>query len=136
MLAAPPGLLSLKGIVMFQWNISTGELYHPSGNMVWSGYAGFQQFANDPAAVMMKSRGPLPPGVYTLGKAVIHPRLGPQAIPLVPDEGNVMFGRSGFYIHGDNSRGDRSGSHGCIILPRAARNMLATSPVRQIKVVP
>jgi hypothetical protein len=46
-----------------------------------------------------------------------------------------LFGRSGFLIHGDNSKGNSSASNGCIILPRWARLEVAGSPVKSLLVV-
>lgn len=69
--------------------------------------------------------GPLPCGWYTLGDPIPqHPRVGHYAIPLIPDAGNEMFGRSGFFIHGASMNPAKAGqeSHGCII---------ASFPVRQ-----
>lgn len=45
---------------------------------------------------------------------------------LEPFQSNDMMGRSGFFIHGDNRYGNRTASHGCIILPRKARDEIAT----------
>lgn len=73
------------------------------------------QLQNNPLATHVggaKSRGtdhfgPIPTGTYTLK---VH-ESRPNWIRLVPDAGNVMFGREGFAIHG---RG-QVGSHGCIV---------------------
>lgn len=51
--------------------------------------------------------GPLPQGLYHM---VPHER-DPNMVRLTPFESNIMFGRSGFLIHG---RG-QIGSHGCIV---------------------
>ena len=51
--------------------------------------------------------GPIPRGVYTLK---IH-ESRKNWIRLIPAKGNIMFGRSGFAIHG---RG-KTGSHGCLV---------------------
>ena len=32
-----------------------------------------------------------------------------------------MFNRGDFLIHGDNTKGDQSASHGCIIMPHGVR---------------
>jgi hypothetical protein len=53
------------------------------------------------------SYGPIPRGLYTLR---LH-ESRKNWIRLVPDASNVMFGRSGFAIHG---RG-QTGSHGCLV---------------------
>lgn len=89
------------------------------------GYAGHPPFVNDPAAQALVSRGPIPRGKYRVGRPFRHNRLGPAASFLEPFSDNEMFGRSGFFIHGDNSFGDQSASHGCIILKRSVREEIA-----------
>lgn len=80
---------------------------------------------NNPSMQEVVDEGPLPCGLYTLGTAVTHPRLGPLAIPLHPDPLNAMFGRSAFYCHGDNQAHNGTASEGCIIMPNSARVELA-----------
>jgi hypothetical protein len=46
-----------------------------------------------------------------------------------------MEGRDGFLIHGDNKLGNRSASHGCIILDRVTRQKIADSKDRHLIVV-
>lgn len=87
------------------------------------GYAGHKRGRNNPALQDRRSVGPLPRARYFISPARAHPRLGPIAMALTPALGSEMFGRSGFFIHGDNSTGDAS--RGCIILPRQARSMIA-----------
>ena len=99
------------------------------------GYAGRGVGLNAPGASGIAGLGPLPAGDYVVGRPVDHPRLGPLAFPLVPDRGNMMFGRSGFMIHGDNRKGDRSASSGCIILDRPHREALLEFGVKSLLVV-
>jgi hypothetical protein len=108
--------------------IKTGHVYDPLGNKVWTGYAGGNEGknpegVNNPLAVTQSKIGPLPPGFYTMEEPVLQSHLGPFAIPLTPDATNVMFGRRGFYCHGDHTNPPaRSASEGCIIALRAVRN--------------
>jgi hypothetical protein len=46
-----------------------------------------------------------------------------------------MFGRSGFFIHGDNQAMNHTASEGCIILPHAARIAIASSGDRGLRVI-
>lgn len=109
------------------YEITTGGFYDgfPSVALVGSGYSGRGSSLNRADCVQRKAEGPIPPGLYRAGAARKHPTLGPQAIPLEPHPANEMFGRSAFYIHGDNSRLDRSASSGCIILMRSVRDQIA-----------
>ena len=99
------------------------------------GYAGRGVGLNSPGASGIAGLGPLPGGEYDVGRPVDHPRLGPLAFPVVPRLGNMMFGRSGFMIHGDNRKGDRSASSGCIILDRPHREALLEFGVKSLLVV-
>jgi len=100
-----------------QWlyEIETGDLYL-AGLSYCSCYSGHGVGLNNPAATAMKRVGPLPVGWYTIGRAVNHPHLGPFAMPLVPDPSNVMFGRSGFWLHADTASHDHTASDGCIVI--------------------
>lgn len=90
-----------------------------------SAYAGRGDGLNNPDAECVQGIGPLPVGAYRVGRAQAHPRLGPRAFPLTPCAFTGTCGRSGFFIHGDNRRGDRSASHGCIIAPPDFRKKIA-----------
>ena len=119
---------------------STGKLYAPDGELMATGYAGGNcgenpEGINNPSLQNIRSVGPLPQGLYTHVEAVEGSKLGPFAIPLIPEPDNEMFGRGGFYMHGDNFKGNRSASEGCIIMPRAIRLSFYNSDDGQIKVV-
>ena len=99
-----------------------------------SGYAGAPGHVNRPGSSHLVGLGPLPPGEYHVGVPIKHPRLGRVAFRLRPAPSNVMFGRSNFWIHGDNGKGDRSASRGCIILNRDGRQTVADCRVRHLTV--
>lgn len=88
------------------------------------GYSGQPPHVNDTAAEGLKASGPIPRGAYRVSRAFDHVRLGPCVMFLEPKSGE-MFGRSGFFIHGDNEYGNRTASHGCIVLPPAVRREIA-----------
>jgi len=125
---------------MWTYEQSTGKLYSPDGLHVATGYAGGNGGAN-PAGVnnhaMQDERniGPLPVGAYVMDGVVSESHLGPMVIPLVYERSNQMFGRNGFYIHGDRSSPARSASEGCIILPRAVREEMIASTDKQLVVI-
>ena len=100
-----------------------------------TGYAGFKTYANNPDYSDRPGLGPLPAGQYHVGLPQSHPRLGPLAFRLRPFPANQMFGRGDFFIHGDNRKGDRSASNGCIILNRNAREALVEYRVRHLTVI-
>jgi hypothetical protein len=118
---------------MWIYSQSNGYLYDAAMNLVAVGYAGAGEGRNNPGMHHVKNTGPLPAGLYRIEKPITHAKLGPVALPLTPDAGNVMHGRSAFYIHGDNKTNDAS--EGCIILQRMTRELLAKAKDRWLVVV-
>jgi hypothetical protein len=103
------------------------------------GYAGHGPGVNNPDLQDEQGVGPIPRGDYTIENQRDNTtgaglRL-PGSMRLTPSSRNNMHGRAGFLIHGDNSRGDRSASQGCIVFNRAVRNQIANSGDDCLKVV-
>lgn len=96
-------------------------------------YAGRGSALNNPDEEGVPQVGPIPVGVYVLGAPMDHRRLGPLAIPLTRTAKDP-YGRSGFYVHGDNSRADNSASSGCIIATREVRHRLVSLGIRRLVV--
>jgi hypothetical protein len=116
------------------WDQSAGELRR-DGKLVSKGYAGYRATANDPSRQAERGMGPIPRGIWRMTGVKNSPNTGPFTIVLEPEPGTDTCGRSAFRIHGDNSRGDRSASHGCIILPRTVRETIWRSGQRLIEVI-
>jgi hypothetical protein len=98
-----------------------------------TGYAGRRKGRNNPTLEMVRNEGPLPRGLYAVLRPRSHPRLGPLVMPLEPAGGQPMFGRSGFFIHGDSADGDAS--RGCIVLSRNHRAAIDRLGVTHLRVV-
>lgn len=118
---------------------SSGALLDPSGNVVATGYAGGNcganpEGVNNPAMQGVKSIGPLPQGVYTLGTPEEGTHLGAFAVPLIPDPANDMLGRGSFFMHGDTTPSG-SASEGCIIMPHQTRLNVWASDDHTVTVV-
>jgi hypothetical protein len=114
---------------------SSGDLGH-EGEFIAKGYAGLGACCNKPDKQDVPFQGPLPRGTYTIGLPMQDGgHMGPFVLPLAPWEVNNMFGRSGFFIHGDTPARDQSASNGCIILDRAWRTMIAQSGDATLMVV-
>ena len=118
---------------MWKYEQHSGKLFDPTGKYVALGYAG-GNCGKDPIGLnntdmeQVKGVGPLPCGLYTFQTPVLESHLGKFAIPLLPDSANVMYGRGGFYVHGDLVIGlPNSASEGCIILARAIRDSMWAS---------
>ena len=106
---------------------STGQLAH-DGEGIATGYSGKGAGLNNPGQANVPFTGPLPVGSYTIeGPIADGGHLGPFVLPLSPWPVNNMFGRSGFFIHGDNQAMNHTASNGCIILARQWRQLIATT---------
>lgn len=123
---------------MWQYSQTTGALTDANGAVRATGYSGHGDGLNNPALQGVPDVGPCPQGLYSIGAPVNSMTHGPFVLPLIPHDGNEMFGRSGFLIHGDevNHIGERLASRGCIILPPDARHLVWDSGDHILKVTP
>ena len=119
---------------MWTYRQSTGELAL-DGKIVGVGYAGKGIGKNQPSMQSVPDCGPIPQGTYTIGAAVDTADHGPFAMRLYPDPSNEMFGRSGFWLHGDSVVHPGDASEGCIIMPLAARVNVHESGDRRLRVI-
>ncbi|MDW6002752.1 tlde1 domain-containing protein [Vibrio mangrovi] len=107
-----------------------------NGLKISEAYSGNGIGKNNPEMQNVKSKGPIPRGRYTIvGTPFKHPHTGIYTLRLRPDDGNQMFGRSGFMIHGDSQAHPGQASEGCIVAPFWARQRIWLSNERQIEVV-
>lgn len=86
-------------------------------------YAGYGPGLNNCEMEKVHDVGPLPRGTYRMTAMVNSPHTGPNTIILEPLLSTVMYGRSGFRIHGDNPQENDTASRGCIILPGGWRRL-------------
>lgn len=106
------------------WLQDKGHGYDVEG-FHFDGYSGSPECRNNPAFQEVHNAGPIPRGIFIMGTSTdAH---GPISIPLHPHPDNEMFGRSGFYIHGDEIKHPGCASHGCIIAGRTARLEMCAS---------
>ncbi len=118
---------------MWIYHQSTGELYLDS-SFEGTGYSGHGAGLNDPTQEAVPDVGPIPAGAWTIGTFGDNPPLGPVSARLSPN-GFDPHGRSGFFMHGDNSRMNHTGSDGCIVMGRAIRQAVADSGDTDLTVV-
>jgi hypothetical protein len=111
---------------MWTYSQSTGEISH-NGQPVGAGYSGIGTAKNNPEDQDWQGRGPIPRGLWEIGAAVDLPNLGPVVMPLTPAD---RFNRGGFFIHGDSAEHPGAASHGCIVLARPIRELIAASVMR------
>ena len=119
----------------WRYGQTSGKLYHDN-ELIGTAYSGYEQDHNVHADEELPKLGPIPVGKYTIGLFFDDPGgKGPTVAHLVPCEGTETFGRSGFMVHGDNSKLDFSGSEGCIVAPRAVREAMRASDDRELEVI-
>ena len=116
---------------MRTYSQATGELLH-DGAFEGTGYSGHGQGRNNPQAEDLASIGPIPRGLYHIGRAYDDPHLGPCVMQLDPIGHNAR-GRSAFRIHGDSKNHDAS--QGCVILGPSIRHEIAASLDRELTVI-
>ncbi|KKC24944.1 tlde1 domain-containing protein [Sphingomonas sp. SRS2] len=124
---------------MWTWDQSAGELRR-AGKVVSRGYSGNGRGKNNPSMQAARGVGPIPRGRWKVGKPYASGNTGPFTMPLYADDGKLddvhqPTGRSAFRIHGDSIANPGTASHGCIILPRAIRDLIWSSGDRDLEVV-
>lgn len=117
---------------MWTFNQKTGEIRQDE-HLVGLGYAGAGEGKNNPSMQAIRNAGPLPCGLYQIGEPHGSSHMGPFALELIPHDGNEMFGREGFFWHGDDGKG--TASEGCICSSYAIRLKAYESTDRTLKVI-
>jgi hypothetical protein len=110
-------------------------MFDPLGGHAGTGYSGAGLDKNDPTSEIIKDKGPIPKGMYTMLTPVNSHVHGPFAIPLEPDTSNEMFGRDHFLCHGDSIVDPGSASEGCIIQGHEVRVAMWESNDHRLLVV-
>ena len=103
------------------------------GKEVVTGYSGKGDGKNNPDKEKEKNVGPIPRGLYKIGKAREYKNM-PNCFDLTPD-GHDAHGRTEFMIHGDSKTDPGNASNGCIILPPKVRKKIAASGITRLRVV-
>ena len=122
---------------MWIYRQDSGVLIH-DGLVIGQGYSGFGADKNQPNDESVKDLGPIPTGTYLIGSPECLDTPGPHGpyvLRLTPAPNNAMHDRDGFLIHGDSLEHPGAASHGCIILPKAVRIVIAQSGDDQLTVV-
>jgi len=122
----------------FIYHQGNGALYRcgEDGNTYLGlGYSGHGEGVNNGADEENPDVGPIPKGVYDIGPAFTHPAAGPVVMRLTPTEGTDVHGRSGFLMHGDTASRDRTASHGCVIMDRPIREVVAAAVPARLHVI-
>lgn len=123
---------------MWRWDQESGHLWAAglADVVYYAGYSGFGPGKNTPAMEAVHDVGPIPRGLWNITELVAHhPTLGEYVLLLEPCPGTETFGRTVFRIHGDSAAHPGQASHGCIVLPRAVREMIWNSGDHLIEVL-
>lgn len=132
-----PATASQIDLEAFAWTYAqkSGELQQ-DGEPVATGYSGAGAGKNNPALENVSNVGPIPRGDWTIaGPPADTADHGPYVLRLDPEPGTETFGRDGFLMHGDSKEHPGRASHGCIILPRSAREQVWNSGDRELEVL-
>lgn len=116
----------------YVYSQKTGKLTL-GGKLIATGYSGHGDGVNNPDKEKMRNVGPIPAGLWTLSKPRTYKKME-NCFDLTPS-GHDAHGRDQFLIHGDNDKGDKSASEGCIILDKAVRLKIADGKVTKLRVV-
>ena len=109
------------------WTFSyKGVFWHDDGPKSGA-YSGHGPGLNNAAYQEYVGVGPIPVGQWKIGTFFDHPHLGPCVAHLTPVGETDVYGRSGFFIHGDNAEQDHSASDGCIVVGRVVRQAIRDS---------
>jgi len=130
--------------LFWEYSQSTGQLTYVDNKTgertpIARGYSGYGAGLNNPAMQEVPFVGPIPQGVWDIGKAYNHAKLGSVTMKLYPrpDTDTFQRGRFTFRIHGNDKPASRNASKGCIVLsPRSIINRINNSGDRELRVVP
>ena len=121
---------------MWTYAQKTGALLQ-NGQLVATGYSGFEEGKNNPAMQAVKNVGPIPQGDWTIeGPPINTAEHGPFVLTLTPSADTDTFDRRGFLMHGDSIQAPGTASKGCIIMAREAREQVWNSGDTDLEVVP
>ncbi len=119
---------------MHIYSQSTGHWWDDRGELLSTGYSGFDHGKNEPKQQAIRNLGPIPRGLWVIGQPYDSNSVGKFALPLTPS-GHNAFGRTSFLIHGDSIKAPGTASHGCIILALGIRELIHTQNDRILKVI-
>ncbi len=121
---------------MWTYAQDSGQLLQ-DGQLIGTGYSGFDEGKNNPSMQAVANVGPIPQGDWIIvGPPVNTAAHGPYVLTLQPAPGTNTFGRSGFLMHGDSIEAPGCASHGCVIMARTVREQVWDSGDTQLEVVP
>jgi len=116
------------------WTYSQSTGILSDGEPLGTGYSGNTTGLNNASMEQVHNIGPIPKGIWEIGMFFDDPHLGPCVAALRPTSQDV-YGRGGFFIHGDNKDMNHTASDGCIVLARFLRQAIRASGTKSIEVI-
>lgn len=117
------------------YQITSGKVWIDKVLQPERGYSGHGEGLNNPDEQSLHGVGPIPEGTWRINPwEAFHPHLGPIVSHLTPISVPNEYGRSGFFIHGDNAAANHSASDGCIIMDHNLRVRVRDSHAQSITV--
>lgn len=117
-----------------KYQITTGKVWLDNV-LIGKAYSGKKEAIGQTDKENVKGVGPIPEGDWHISNWTSDGHLGPVISRLTPIDVPKLYGRSGFYIHGDNKSVNFSASNGCIIMNRKMREKIRDSKASVIKVI-
>jgi len=117
----------------FRYSNKVGEFINGRNGKNYSAYSGDCDHYNDENSMKLKCKGPIPIGKWEV--TGIEESTGPLTARLQPCPGTDVFGRSGFLIHGDNSKMNLTASQGCIIVNRECREQIKQGDFVEVSIL-
>src|SRR6266576_4966979 len=96
------------------YELISGRLYANSGDLTGVGYSGAGEHKNNSQSQSLHNLGPIPVGNYLIDNPYDTVTHGPYVLPLNPAPNNLMWGRTGFLIHGDSKVAPGTALEGCV----------------------
>lgn len=119
---------------MWIYSQTSGTIWCPAGREVAIGYSGFGQAKNKPDMETEANLGPIPRGMYEMGKPCHSTRVGPDAIPLTPCQ-HKAHGRTNLFIHGDSKSAPGTISKGCLVANKYVRTRMIVEQYKLLLVI-
>lgn len=121
-------------LITFQ--ITTGKVWIDSTLQPQTAYSGHGHGLDNPGDESVRAEGPTPEGLWSINPwESYHPHLGAWVSHLTPVSVPNTYGRSAFFIHGDNAQMNHTASDGCIIMDATLRGAVRQSGATLIKVI-
>ena len=117
---------------MYTYEQASGR-FAKEGTVIATGYSGFGLGQNNSLYEPVPNVGPIPRGAYIIGSPYNSDSHGPVVLPLIAK--HAAFGRNGFLIHGDSTTAPGQASHGCLILDRPTRELIAVGEDHDLMVL-